>query len=99
MMRFSLYFFIAILLFSGYTRAEKDAAPGPKTFSQVRLVTESKYPSVRIKEYTLITTNAEAQRADAEAIMQVKMEVPRAMQTKDPAQFNRVLARDFIFRS
>ena len=58
-------------------------------------MTKSKYPTVGIKEYTLTTDDLEAQRADAEAIMQVKIEVPCAMQTKDPARFDRVLARKF----
>jgi ketosteroid isomerase-like protein len=99
MKRFAIYLSLTILLFTACLRAAEDAPSGSKRLSQVRLVTESKYPSVRIKEYTLITDNLEAQRADAEAIMQVKMEIPRAMQTKDSAQFDRVLGRNFTFRA
>ena len=87
-----------MLLCSGSLRAQKQAASESKTLKQVQLVTKSKYPTVGIKEYTLVTDSLEAQRADAEAIMQVKIELPRAMHTKDPAQFDRVLARNFVFR-
>jgi hypothetical protein len=99
MKRFAIYLLLTMLLFTPCPRAAENAGSGSKKLSQVRLVTESKYPSVGIKEYTLITDNLEAQRADAEAIMQLKMEVPRAMQTKDPAQFDKVLGRNFAFRS
>ena len=97
MNRFPCSLTVAMLLVTGVLPIGT-AAAAPKTLSQVQLVTKSKYPTVGIREYTLITDNVEAQRADAEAIMQVKIELPRAMQTKDPAQFDRVLARDFIFR-
>jgi hypothetical protein len=90
---------VAMLLVSGAIPTDTAAARDAKTLSQVQLVTNSKDPTVGIKEYTLITDNLEAQRADAEAIMQLKIELPRAMQTKDPAQFDRVLARDFTFRA
>ena len=99
MNRFAVFLSLTMLVGSESLHAQKKAGGDGKTFSQVQLATESKYPSVGIKQYTLITDNLEAQRADAEAIMQVKIEVPRAMQTKDPAQFDRALARDFIFRS
>ena len=90
MKQFAVYLSVTVLLYSGSLHAQKSAPAGEgKRSSQVQLTTESKYPSVRIKKYTLITDNVDAQRADAEAILQVKMEVPRAMQTKDPAQFNR----------
>jgi hypothetical protein len=31
--------------------------------------------------------------------MQVKIELPRAVQTKDGERFERILARDFVFRA
>ena len=60
-----------------------------------KLTTQSKYPAVGISEYTLITDNVDGQRADAEAIMQAKTEWPRAMQTKERADFDKVLGRGF----
>jgi hypothetical protein len=98
---FPLMLLAVILVLGGCTAAEHsstNAISTVRTFSQVKLVTQSKYPTVGIREYTLITDDVEARRADAEAIMQVKIEIPRAMQTKDPAQFDRILARNFTFR-
>jgi len=69
-----------------------------KKFSQVTVKEETNNANIGISSYTLITDNAEAHRADAEAIMQVKKNYPLAMQTQDRTLFNRILARDFTFR-
>ncbi len=69
-----------------------------KRFSQVTVKEETNNPNIGIGSYTLITDNAAAHRADAETVMQLKKNYPLAMQTKDAALFNRILARDFTFR-
>jgi ketosteroid isomerase-like protein len=69
-----------------------------KKFSQVTINEETNNPNIGISSYTLITDNVQAHRADAKAIMQVKINFPLAMQTKDEALFNRILAKDFTFR-
>ena len=66
---------------------------------QVTLKTRSKYPQVRLSSYTLISEDVEATKADAEAVMQVKIELPRAVQTKEADKFDRILARNFVFRA
>jgi ketosteroid isomerase-like protein len=76
--------------------AERAAVGSP--YSQVTLKAESPYPTVGIGTYTLITHDPDAHRRDAEAIMRVKIEWPRAMQTKEQAAFDRILARGFTFR-
>ena len=69
-----------------------------KNLSQLTIKTETNNPNIGISSYTLITDDAEAHRQDAEAIMQVKKNFPLAVQTKDRALFEHILARDFIFR-
>ncbi len=69
-----------------------------KNFSQVTVKEETNHPNIGISGYTLITNNAEAQRSDAEAVMRVKKNFPLAVMTKDRALFERILARDFVFR-
>jgi ketosteroid isomerase-like protein len=69
-----------------------------KEIVQTNVKFDSGNPNIGINSYTLISDNAEKQRADAEAIMQVKKNFPLAVQTKDHALFERILARDFIFR-
>jgi ketosteroid isomerase-like protein len=49
--------------------------------------------------YVLITANVEADRADADAIMQLRAKLPLAVQTKDAALFDSILARGFTFRA
>jgi len=70
-----------------------------KKYSQVNLKVDYDVPTVGINDYTLITDDVEAHRKDAEAIMRIKKDVPRAMQTKDAALFDRVLAKGFTFRA
>ncbi len=47
----------------------------------------------------LITNNAEAEINDAKEILKVKWKAPLAMQTKDSASFNEILAKKFTFRA
>jgi len=65
---------------------------------QVTLQENDQSPGITIGSYTLITDDLDAHRADAGAIMRLKREWPLAMQTKNAALFNRILARDFTFR-
>ena len=102
---FPLLLFIIVLGGCGANDNTQGKQPLPvqqsqtiKPATQVALTTQSKYPTVGIKEYTLITDDVETHRADAEAIMQVTIEIPRADQTRDEAQFDRILARNFTFR-
>jgi ketosteroid isomerase-like protein len=65
---------------------------------QVTLTTRSRYPQVRLSTYTLICDDdLDRKKAEAEAVMQVKTELPRAVQTKEADRFERILARDFVF--
>jgi ketosteroid isomerase-like protein len=77
--------------------AEQPKAKSPR---QVTLTTRSQYPQIRLGTYTLVCNDdLEARKADAEAIMQVKIEFPRAVQTKEADRFERILAREFVFRA
>lgn len=70
-----------------------------KAPKQVTLTTRSQYPQVRLSSYTLICEDdLERRKAEAEAVMQIKIELPRAVQTKETNRFERILARDFVFR-
>ena len=95
-----------LLTGGGQSRAESDdrksAMPRPSDarhrITQVSIKYETGNPNIGITGYTLISPNAEAQRADAEAVMRVKKNFPLAVQTKDRALFEKILARDFVFR-
>jgi ketosteroid isomerase-like protein len=77
--------------------AEQPKANSPR---QVIMATRSQYPQVRLSTYTLICDDdLEARKAEAEAVMQVKIELPRAVQTEEADRFERILARDFVFRA
>jgi hypothetical protein len=75
--------------------------PSGSSARQVTLTTRSRYPQVRLSSYTLICDDkdVQARKADAEAVMQVKIELPRAVQTKEADRFERILARNFVFRA
>ncbi len=73
--------------------------PELRQTKRATLVTHSKYPQVKLRSYTLIADDIDAKRSDAEAVMQVKIELPRAVQTKDVERFERILARNFVFHA
>ena len=54
--------------------------------------------SPNIKNFDLITNNVKADSTDAKEIMQVKRKLPLAMQGKDSALFNEILAKGFTMR-
>lgn len=96
-----------LILFAGCQVAEKTSniqpnfhkSPEPhKNFSQIKVEEKTDNPDIDISEYTLITNNAEAQLADAKAVMQIKKNYPLAMKTKNKDLFERILARNFTFR-
>ena len=74
------------------------SAQESEPYQQVTLRQELRLPGVDLPSYSLITRDPESDRREAEAIMQVKISWPRAMQTKDAALFDRILARGFTFR-
>jgi hypothetical protein len=86
----------AILMVTlGVTHA---ADPAGGKHLQLTLRVDQQTPGIDLSEYALITDHPEAHRREAEAIMRVKLGWPRAVQTKDPAVFNRILARGFTLR-
>jgi len=56
-------------------------------------------PTVDIKNFTLICDDSAAYITDAKEIMKVKRNWPLAMQRKDSALFDEILADDFSFRA
>lgn len=70
-----------------------------RQLKQFPIVTESKYPTVGLKEYVLITDNLQRDRAEAEVVIQTKIELPHAMQTKKREDFEAVLGRNYVFRA
>ena len=74
------------------------SAPEPVSpLKQFKLTSVPKYPNAGLKEYVLISDDLERDRADAEAVIQTKVELVRAMQTKLREHFEPSLAPDFIF--
>ena len=76
---------------------EEKLRGGPYTQESVTLDRPS--PNVDIDRYVLITDDVEADRGDADAIMRLRSNLPLAVQTKDAALFDRILARSFTFRA
>jgi hypothetical protein len=74
------------------------AEPAGGKHSQLTLRVDQQMPGIDLNEYSLVTDQPEVHRREAAAIMRVKLDSPRAMQTKDPAVFNRILARGFTLR-
>ena len=68
-------------------------------FTQVTVTQERPSPNVDITGYVVITEDAQTTQEDAEAIMRLKALWPLAMQTKDEALFERILAQNFTFRA
>lgn len=98
---------LCLILFTGCQFNEK-AANQPsnlpnktdvsKNFSQVVIKEETGNPKIVVSSYKLLSDDVEAHRADAEAVMRVKKNFPLAVMTKDRALFERILARNFVFR-
>lgn len=96
-MRSSLLLLLALAFGDCGVPADK-ARTVSEQVSSHKLTTLSKYPSVDLHEYTLITRDLERDRSEADSIIQTKMELPHAMQTKVRSDFERILARDFVFQ-
>ena len=73
--------------------------PEARGHEQIVIQTGEQARGIDIDSYTLITNDPERDRLDAADIMRVKAAWPRAMQTKDKALFESILARDFTFRA
>lgn len=73
--------------------------PEARRYEQITIQTAEQAPGIDMASYTLITNDPERDRLDAADIMRVKAAWPRAMQTKDKALFESILARDFTFRA
>jgi hypothetical protein len=98
---------VEVLLLMAYQGSQKSSAgeahaaepsEAKKKYSQVTLKEERRSDNIGITTYTLITDDFNSSRRDAEVIMQLKWDLPLAMQTKDRNVFNRILARNFTFR-
>jgi hypothetical protein len=63
------------------------------------MTTASKYPTVGLKDYALVTDDLARDRADAEAVIQTKIGLPNAMQTKAREDFEPILASNFSMRA
>lgn len=63
-----------------------------------RLSIRSDHPTVGLNEYVLISDDLDRDRAEAEAVIQAKIGLPYAMQTKERKDFEAVLGRNYIFR-
>jgi hypothetical protein len=72
--------------------------PEHHRYEQVTIKIDRPSPTIDMTSYTLITDDAERDRPEATELMRVKADLPRAVQTKDKALFESILARDFTFR-
>jgi ketosteroid isomerase-like protein len=88
---------VAGLLLTGLEQisAQQTSSVGAQ---QITIPPEQFVPGVELGTYTLIASDSEAARQRADAVMAIKLSWPLAMRTKDPALFDRILARDFTLR-
>ncbi len=88
----------ALTLISACKETNSSMEPD-KEYVQLVVNEDNVTPTIDIKSFTLITNNAEAEITDAKEILRVKWKAPLAMQTKDSALFNEILAKKFTFRA
>ena len=88
---------VAFLLVSLGSTEAKEAES--RRYQQLLIRADQQSANIDINSYTLITNNPKGHRIEATQIMRVKADWPRAMQTKDKALFESVLAPDFTFRA
>lgn len=55
-------------------------------------------PTVDLAKYKLIVNSGKDRKADAEQILGVKRKWPLAMQSKNPAEFDSILSKNFTFQ-
>jgi ketosteroid isomerase-like protein len=91
---------VALIASTIFALSLATAAEGQQAAQHQQLTISNEWhvPGVDFSTYTLITSNPDADRQEAEAILEVKVSWPRAMQTKDASLFERILARGFTFR-
>ncbi|GAB2766725.1 hypothetical protein GCM10027275_05940 [Rhabdobacter roseus] len=63
----------------------------------VEVTEDNNTPTVDIEHYALVVPKGMDRKQDASAIMQVKRKWPLAMQSKNPADFDSILAKNFTF--
>jgi ketosteroid isomerase-like protein len=85
---------VLLMMSSGFARAKE---PEHRQHEQLTIKVDRPSPTIDISSYTLITDDAERDRREAAELMRVKADWPRAVQTKDKALFESILARDFTF--
>lgn len=73
--------------------------PVPATLREVVLQVANNDSIVDLTTFTLITNDLTRDSADAFRIMAVKRAWPKAMHTREADDFDRILARDFVFRA
>jgi hypothetical protein len=105
-MRTLLIPFLGVMVISSACASSRpaDASGSPATVSQMSSVkqfpvkAQPTHPTVGLTDYVLITDNFERDKAEAEAVIQAKIGLPYAMQTKKLEDFESILARKFVFR-
>jgi Domain of unknown function (DUF4440) len=96
-MRLMIFATIPVVLLTNYSYSPT-SKPQDGAYQQVVLREHRRVPGIELDTYTLISDRVEAHRREAEALMRVKLDWPRAMQTKERALFKRILARNFTLR-
>lgn len=91
---------LSISCHGGHSRGDpKEGTRTGKQHTQVTVNMDRPSANVDIIKYVLITDDFQSDRAEADAIMRLRGKLPLAMQTKDAALFDSILARDFTFRA
>lgn len=98
-MKLSLYTVIVILTLScNQNKAPEAVSHAKEKAVQLVLIEDNLTPTVDIRSFTLITSDPGKDSVEAREILQLKRNLPLAMQKKDSSLFSHILASSFTYR-
>lgn len=90
---------LLFLLSIGFTFGCTQNNSNVSNYIQVNIKEANTTPTVDIKDFTLVSNNLIADSIEAIEIMQVKRNLPLAMQKHDSLLFESILSKNFTFRA
>jgi len=67
-------------------------------YTPIEILEDNSTPAVDISKYTLISDSKTDRKAEAKEILKIKRKWPLAMQSKNPAEFDSILSKNFTFK-
>ena len=78
--------------------SKNSASNDTKESTLIELADTNSTPTVELLKYKLILDPVKDRKPDGEQILKVKRKWPLAMQSKNPAEFDSILSRNFTFK-